>query len=25
VTYFHTGLGKFNKGPLGSFRKLFEK
>jgi len=23
ITYFHTTLGKFNKGPLSSFRKLY--
>jgi len=25
VTYFHTTMGKMNKGPLTSFRKLFAK
>jgi hypothetical protein len=25
VTYFHTTMGKMNKGPLASFRKLFNK
>ena len=25
ITYFHTGLGKMNKGPLTSFKKLFAK
>ena len=25
ITYFHTNMGKMNKGPLTSFRKLFAK
>ncbi len=25
ITYFHTAMGKMNKGPLTSFRKLFSK
>ena len=25
MTYFHTTMGKMNKGPLTSFRKLFAK